>query len=593
MPRSLSSLKYDDRVHEWEIPSVHMGDAVYSQEALNRIFTQLTEQHQAGNAPGPASGAAIKALPTKQISEADHGEKDISSRLSGTSHPLTDNDHAVRNRLNENTTVEHHSHIARTWSIRPLGARRRVISRDAVDVTRDGEAAEPDLPSHDRLDKAVSIEDIFSRMTFYYENEATDVLNWLGTSTEDNQHVVQRSANVNKESNFYDLGNDIIFSGRPFGSRESWTTMWSQDMNFPREMQTYSSVHKPLGQRPHILPQPVTEPNDNGQAEESGKDSNFLDSDAASIFSEHSRATSMTSIHDVIGEAAVKNFIDVLFCSSELIELNVTAMLDPMIGRERFTRNVRRLIQACGNSLLPEADTIEERNAAHVLASRVLSAWIARKLVDHAADSISPLSDESTTPLRFSSKEDEIDDGASDASSSGDDDEDTCVAEFEGVKDFMLNSRAYLGFKNQLLHFVHRPHRERISATIIPGKQGSEMDWLQVDSVRFAAELPWVPADEVTISYTDLLSTPDYLKDAIEEWMGETWDWWPLRPRRQLLREGFGRVKWHCVRSLVSSRLRSRKCSRDCRFAALSDMLTCRVRTCASLKRRLAKRHIF
>ena len=55
-------------------PPGAMGDAVYSQEALDRIITQLMEQHQAGNAPGPASEAAIKALPTKQISAADQGE---------------------------------------------------------------------------------------------------------------------------------------------------------------------------------------------------------------------------------------------------------------------------------------------------------------------------------------------------------------------------------------------------------------------------------------------------------------------------------------------------------------------------------------
>lgn len=47
------------------------GDAVYSQEALDRIVSQLMEQHQAGNAPGPASEAAIRSLPTRPITEAD------------------------------------------------------------------------------------------------------------------------------------------------------------------------------------------------------------------------------------------------------------------------------------------------------------------------------------------------------------------------------------------------------------------------------------------------------------------------------------------------------------------------------------------
>lgn len=47
------------------------GDTVYSQEAMDRILSELMEQHQTGNAPGPASAAAIKALPRKTISATD------------------------------------------------------------------------------------------------------------------------------------------------------------------------------------------------------------------------------------------------------------------------------------------------------------------------------------------------------------------------------------------------------------------------------------------------------------------------------------------------------------------------------------------
>lgn len=51
-----------------------LGDAVLSDEALDQVMTRLMEQHQSGNAPGPASDEAIKALPTKQISGKDLGE---------------------------------------------------------------------------------------------------------------------------------------------------------------------------------------------------------------------------------------------------------------------------------------------------------------------------------------------------------------------------------------------------------------------------------------------------------------------------------------------------------------------------------------
>lgn len=50
------------------------GDAVYSQEALDRIVSQLMEQHQTGNAPGPASASAINSLPTRPLTQEDFGD---------------------------------------------------------------------------------------------------------------------------------------------------------------------------------------------------------------------------------------------------------------------------------------------------------------------------------------------------------------------------------------------------------------------------------------------------------------------------------------------------------------------------------------
>ncbi|KAF1345320.1 hypothetical protein BDV97DRAFT_360853 [Delphinella strobiligena] len=47
------------------------GDAVYSQEAMDRIISQLMEQHTSGNAPGPATAEAIANLPQKTISASD------------------------------------------------------------------------------------------------------------------------------------------------------------------------------------------------------------------------------------------------------------------------------------------------------------------------------------------------------------------------------------------------------------------------------------------------------------------------------------------------------------------------------------------
>jgi len=43
------------------------GDAVFSQEALDRVISQLMEQNRGSNAPGPAPEEAIQALPKRAV----------------------------------------------------------------------------------------------------------------------------------------------------------------------------------------------------------------------------------------------------------------------------------------------------------------------------------------------------------------------------------------------------------------------------------------------------------------------------------------------------------------------------------------------
>lgn len=57
------------------------GDAVFSQEALDRVITQLMEQNQGSTAPGPAPDSAIKSLPKKKVEKEmldDHGKAECS-----------------------------------------------------------------------------------------------------------------------------------------------------------------------------------------------------------------------------------------------------------------------------------------------------------------------------------------------------------------------------------------------------------------------------------------------------------------------------------------------------------------------------------
>jgi len=57
------------------------GDAVYTQEALDRVISQLMEQNATGSAPGPASAEAIAKLPKVPVSKemlGDNGKAECS-----------------------------------------------------------------------------------------------------------------------------------------------------------------------------------------------------------------------------------------------------------------------------------------------------------------------------------------------------------------------------------------------------------------------------------------------------------------------------------------------------------------------------------
>lgn len=45
------------------------GDAVYSQEELDRVISQLIDQNMNGEAPPPANQDAIRSLPTKKVDQ--------------------------------------------------------------------------------------------------------------------------------------------------------------------------------------------------------------------------------------------------------------------------------------------------------------------------------------------------------------------------------------------------------------------------------------------------------------------------------------------------------------------------------------------
>ncbi len=143
-----------------------VGDAVWSQEAFDRILEQLAEQNGQSTAPGPASESAIKQLPTKKVQKEMMGSdgtaecsicmENVEIGNNVTELPCNHWFHGdcVVAWLKEHDTCPHcRKPITKPEEQQPESARRRsrrsssVASPYGADGSRDNPYSVPDSPS--------------------------------------------------------------------------------------------------------------------------------------------------------------------------------------------------------------------------------------------------------------------------------------------------------------------------------------------------------------------------------------------------------------------------------------------------------------
>lgn len=227
---------------------------------------------------------------------------------------------------------------------------------------------------------------------------------------------------------------------------------------------------------------------------------------------------------------------DVL-CATELQSIIAAARHDPDIGPDRLMNNAQCLIQSFTHNLLQEVMDQNGRRSFAALA-RALASHRVRFAFDSERDSLSRAqrAAESRTPItlyEFSF-------------------EDVTQQKFEvvNIEDQILSSNAYCTYKKNLLGFAHQSYEMRIlkSLSMAGGVIDSSGTGLNEKStVAVAQEISWTPTTKFTWSHGKGLSVVDRLKGFVEDSMGETWNWWPLRPRVRRLSDGFCRLSWQTV----------------------------------------------
>lgn len=224
------------------------------------------------------------------------------------------------------------------------------------------------------------------------------------------------------------------------------------------------------------------------------------------------------------------------------------------LGRQRFAENMRRLLKHLHKGLKGEAQNEAEKAVAKLLRSRRGRWRISDQLAAHMQpDEENLLSDRADfeaqpkdrnqveTWLASVGRESELDEGIEcqdtydDNSSSGSDEEfheNLHQDEFpftQRMKVFVRQSRAFRKLQRDLtLIFLPLEIRQVLQST---------------------------PRKGIWISQEQDISLLNRLKGWAEDRTLVRWNWWPLQPRKRLLKHGEARLFWQCVSGHTSLRI--------------------------------------
>jgi hypothetical protein len=270
---------------------------------------------------------------------------------------------------------------------------------------------------------------------------------------------------------------------------------------------------------------------------------------------QNSKAIVKDSMYDAKEILADHLVFDIL-CATDLHPIIAVARQDPDIESYELRYDFQHLTESFGQSLLSEVRDLIGKQASVALQGALSSKLVAFAVYTESrrgslrARLRARLRPERarkyrTTKMVYGVP---IDD---DTSAHGESDT-TGRYDTVDIESLIRSSNAYCTYKKELLRLVHRPYELRVSlsletaSSVISGS-GKVLD----DDVRsiaaVAEEISWIPTTLFRWSHGEDLSVVDRLKGLVEDSMGETWNWWPLRPRVRRLSDGFCRLSWQTV----------------------------------------------
>lgn len=266
---------------------------------------------------------------------------------------------------------------------------------------------------------------------------------------------------------------------------------------------------------------------------------------------------SLDSAGSTSSDSIVRRIVEVLFCTAELMPLLAAAIHDQSIGLSLLGSRLHSPLSLLlkwqlGNSpaASPQMRAVLRSDA---LAERVMKE-VARQCLQRDApaeehsdqmpeqDAVDPHKSDSETRLQHHNIKDDVARRPPQLEAEGFGDD------FETTLHAFRTSPAYLRFKGHLLRAVHEPYEDRIEHTLRGVYREFESLFTRL---KHMSDLSWVPAHMFTFSTRESIGILDSVKGMIEDYMGETWDWWPLNPRKRPLKPGDVRVNWSTVSALL------------------------------------------
>lgn len=250
-----------------------------------------------------------------------------------------------------------------------------------------------------------------------------------------------------------------------------------------------------------------------------------------------SQVSNETTYQEMTGKALIR-----VFLSEDTDFRSICEKAMGHMGRQRFVENLRRLLKSFHKNLAAEAEAEAEKAVARLLRSRRGRLWISEQLAlciqqeqeetreGHRVDTQVAPEDKHRietwlrTLTRAVDPEEFEDLNVNDESGTSDSDDGFARDEFPFISELETFLRRAKSFRTLLKDFM-----------------------LMFLPTELRHVLLSIPKEQIWVEQEQDISPANRVKAWVEDSTQVRWNWWPLEPRKRMLREGESRLFWRCV----------------------------------------------